>query len=244
MDIPLNGKMVKLHAQDALGYLATLEGVEFGAVITDPPYSSGASTLSGRQQNTSKKYTSTKATCPMPDFEGDTLDQRSWTRWMCEILREVRRVSAPGAPLCIFCDWRQQGALTDAIQWAGWIWRGTVVWDKVNSRPQQGRFRQQAEFIQWASNGAMPMDRKVDVLPGVLRHTALQTVKRHHQTEKPLELMRQIVRITEPGGVIFDPFAGSGTTLLAAALEGYDSEGTEISPRIYDIAVERLQKVG
>ena len=40
-------------------------------------------------------------------------------------------------------DWRQLPAASDALQWAGWIWRGTAVWDKGNSRPQKGRFRQQ-----------------------------------------------------------------------------------------------------
>ena len=56
---------------------------------------------------------------------------------------------------------------TDALQWAGWIWRGTAVWDKGNSRPQKGRFRQQAEYIVWGSNGPMPINRPVSCLPVV-----------------------------------------------------------------------------
>ena len=60
---------------------------------------------------------------------------------MSEWLREARTHCIPGAPLCVFSDWRQLPALTDAIQWAGWTWRGVAVWDKVISRPQKGRFR-------------------------------------------------------------------------------------------------------
>jgi site-specific DNA-methyltransferase (adenine-specific) len=42
-----------------------------------------------------------------------------------------------------------------------------------------------------------------------------------HPTQKPLELMRWLVRlVTPPGGTVLDPFAGSGTTLVAAVLEG------------------------
>jgi site-specific DNA-methyltransferase (adenine-specific) len=80
----------------------------------------------------------------------------------------------------------------------------------------------------------------VGVLPGVLTYTQPQQAARVHQTQKPLDLMRQIVRITAPGGTILDPFAGSGTTLLAAALEGYDAIGVELSDAYYAAALERL----
>ena len=103
----------------------------------------------------------------------------------------------------MFIDWRQLPAATDALQWAGWIWRGTAVWDKGNSRPQKGRFRQQAEYIVWGSNGDMPLSRPVPCLPGVFKYGNPQS--RIHLTEKPLQLLRDIVKITEPGGHILDP---------------------------------------
>ena len=94
---------------------------------------------------------------------------------------------------------RQMPLLSDAVQWAGWMWRGTIVWDKLSSRPQRGRFRQQAEFAIWASNGKLPIDRPVPVLPGVFQQANVQGVKRLHQTQKPLELMRSICKICIPG---------------------------------------------
>lgn len=49
-----------------------------------------------------------------------------------------------------------------------------------------------------------------------------------HPTVKPVELMRWLIRlITPPGGTVLDPFAGSGTTLVAATLEGFDTIGIE-----------------
>lgn len=241
MTTTLNNHSIELLKGDALKLLPAMCR-NFSAIITDPPYSSGASSLAGKQQSTARKYTATKGRCPYPDFEGDSLDQRSWTRWMSEWLREARALCIPGAPLCVFSDWRQLPALTDAIQWAGWTWRGVAVWDKVTSRPQKGRFRQQAEFVAWASNGPMPVDRNVRVLPGVLTYIQEHGPERLHQTQKPLDLMRQIIQICEPGGVILDPFAGSGTTLLAAALEGYDAVGIELSGSYYTAALERLEK--
>lgn len=63
---------------------------------------------------------------------------------------------------------------------------------------------------------------------------------KHHLTGKPTALMRQLVRICETGGQILDPFAGSGTTLVAAGLEGYAWAGIEISQHYSDVALARL----
>ena len=54
--------------------------------------------------------------------------------------------------------------------------------------------------------------------------------------------MRDVVKITEPGGHILDPFAGSGTTVLAAVLEGYAATGIEVSETYAMLARERIQR--
>ena len=222
---------------DALKVLSGFAPNTFDAVITDPPYASGGRTQSEKNKSTAKKYSSMGENAP-PPFDGDAKDQRSWTRWAAEWLYEARKASKPGAPVCMFIDWRQLPAATDALQWAGWIWRGTAVWDKGNSRPQKGRFRQQAEYIVWGSNGDMPISRPVPCLPGVFKYGNPQS--RIHLTEKPLQLMRDIVKITEPGGHILDPFAGSGTTVLAAVLEGYSATGIEVTDTYAKLARERI----
>lgn len=228
---------IKLIQGSALKEVSRLDGT-FDAVITDPPYASGT-TLSEKAQPTSAKYTDTKRRCPFPDFAGDAMDQRSWTHMMRDVLAAAIDRSNPGAVCAVFIDWRNLPALTDAMQWAGWIWRGTAVWDKLSSRPQKGRYRQQAEFVLWGSKGKLPVDRPVPVLPGVFRYANV-TADRIHQTQKPIELMREIIRICVPGGRILDPFAGSGSTLEAARLEGYSAVGIEIVPEIAAAARARL----
>ena len=230
--------IIEIYKGNALDVLRGDVGM-FDAVITDPPYASG-STLAGKQASTATKYTATKCRCPFPDFAGDAMDGRSWSHMMREILEAAREKSTPGAALAMFIDWRNLPNLTDAIQWAGWSMRGVAVWDKVTSRPQMGRFRQQAEFIVWGSNGPMPSDRGVPCLPGVFRAANVQGSERIHQTQKPLEVMRQVVQITAPGGRILDPFAGSGSTLAAAKAEGYDAAGIEVHGEIVQAAAERL----
>ncbi|MEG8119943.1 DNA-methyltransferase, partial [Xanthomonas hortorum] len=155
---------------------------------------------------------------------------------------EGARVLKDGAPGLLFTDWRQLPLTTDALQIAGFTWRGITVWDKTEGvRPQLGRFRNQAEYIVWGSKGNMPLDRRAPVLPGVIRESVRKADK-HHLTGKPTELMRQLVRICEAGGRVLDPFAGSGTTLVAAYLEGFESLGIEMIDQYAAVTRDRLEK--
>lgn len=141
-----------LHG-DTLQIIRAFKPQVFDALITDPPYASGGWKPSEKNRTTNQKYSSMNPKNALPDFDGDNRDQRSWTRWMAEWLSDARKACRPGAPVCLFIDWRQYPSITDALQWAGWIWRGCVVWDKMTSRPQKGRFRQQSEYVVWGSNG-------------------------------------------------------------------------------------------
>ncbi|MBB4728275.1 DNA-methyltransferase [Xanthomonas arboricola] len=222
---------------DALTILPTLEANSFDALITDPPYASGGLTAAARARPPSTKYCRDGGHA---DFVGDERDQRSHLKWMHLWLSECARVLKDGAPVLLFTDWRQLPLTTDALQIAGFTWRGITVWDKTEGvRPQLGRFRNQAEYIVWGSKGNMPLDRRAPVLPGVVRAPVLKADK-HHLTGKPTELMRQLVKICEAGGRILDPFAGSGTTLVAAEIEGYHWTGVEMTNHYTDIASERL----
>lgn len=230
---------IQIYHADALKLLVSAQNDDFDALITDPPYASGA-TLTAKAASTASKYTSNKRNNPFPDFDGDTMDQRSWTLMMTDVLREGRRICKSGAVCALFIDWRQLPSLSDALQRAGWIWRGIAVWDKVNARPQKGRYTQQAEFLVWGSNGRLDPKRPVPVLPGVYSVFGGAIPDRIHQTQKPLPLMREIVKLCVPGGRIIDPFAGSGTTLLAAREAGYDAVGSESNVAIARAAAERL----
>ena len=155
-------------------------------------------------------------------------------------LAQCNRVLRDGAPVLLFTDWRQLPLTTDALQCAGFTWRGVAVWDKTGGvRPQRGRFSNQAEYVVWGSKGGMPLGRAAPTLPGVFRE-AVRRADKHHLTGKPTDLMRQLVRICEQGGRILDPFAGSGTTLVAADAEGYNWTGIEMTAHYFDVARLRL----
>jgi site-specific DNA-methyltransferase (adenine-specific) len=68
------------------------------------------------------------------------------------------------------------------------------------------------------------------------------TIENRHPTVKPLALMRYLVRlVTPPGGTVLEPFAGSGTTLVAAILEGFNAIGCELTEDYLPIINGRIQ---
>ena len=73
------------------------------------------------------------------------------------------------------------------------------------------------------------------------RNRSNQPRANHHPTVKPLALMRYLVRmVTPPGGVVLDPFMGSGSTGCAAVREGFDFVGIDLTPEYVAIAQKRI----
>lgn len=135
---------------------------------------------------------------------------------------------------------RRLPTTTDALQAAGWTRRGIASWHKPVSRPQKGRLKQSCEYIVWGTKGSVDADRNSVYLPGL--YTASQPRKgRVHITQKPVEVMQELVRICPPGGTVLDPFTGSGTTGVAALREGRQFIGVELSEHYADIAEQRLR---
>lgn len=231
----------EIRQGDCLKVLGQLPDESVDAVITDPPYSSGGQTSSSRTAMPSKKYVNSEVKVVRPDFFGDNKDQRSFLHWCALWLSECFRIAKEGSPICLFTDWRQLPVTTDALQAAGFIWRGLVSWNKTEAvRPQQGRFRNQCEYIVWGSKGDMPLKRNVKVIPGAYTFPVRQDDK-FHLTGKPTELMEAIVKIAEPNSTILDPFMGSATTGVAALKQGFSFIGIEQSKVYFNIAQERLE---
>lgn len=233
---------IKLYHGDCLQVLDQLPDNLVDLVLTDPPYSTGGTYASQRAASTRKKYTGDahNGAARFPNFSGDNMDQRSYTEFMRTVLFKAREKTKPGGIVGCFIDWRNLPAMTDALQMAGWVWRGIVVWDKKSSRPQRGRYRNQCEYVVWGSNGGLPLDRGVNPLPGMYTHCNVPTQKRHHQTEKPVELMKELLKIVPVGSLVLDPFMGSGSTGKACLETGRGFIGIEMGNQYFKTAQDRL----
>jgi site-specific DNA-methyltransferase (adenine-specific) len=229
-----------LYLGDCLEILPTLGKVD--AVVTDPPYSSGGFTRGDRTQSTLNKYGLKKY---INNFSGDSKDQRSWIMWMSMWLNLALRISEPGAMFLLFTDWRQLPAATDALQFGGAVWRGIVVWDKNATRPEPDRFKAQAEYIIWGTNGPRKLEFKnpdAVYLPGVFQIPPPKSSVREHPTQKPVELLKNLVCIARPKQTILDPFMGSGTTGVACVELSRQFIGIEINEGYFDIACKRIER--
>lgn len=234
----------RVDVGDALAWLASLPDGSVDAVVTDPPYSSGGAVRSDRIKDTRSKYQSSDVKTTFESFSGDNRDQRAFGYWCSLWLSECRRITKPGGMLCVFTDWRQLPTVTDVVQSGGWIWRGIVVWDKVVARPVADRFRGQAEYVVWSTNGPRDAKPRDDSAygEGVIRERTPVTKDRVHATQKPVGVLRKIIDVASPvGGVVVDPFVGSGSTGIACVQSGRNFWGCEMSEHYADIARGRIE---
>lgn len=228
-----------LYGADALAVLAELPSASVDAVITDAPYSSGGMVRGDRVGSVHAKYVrnDSAAGADLDTFTGDNRDQRAYGYWCALWLGEALRVTKPGGTCLLFTDWRQLPITSDAPQSGGWVWRGIIPWAKVNARPQLGRFTAECEYVVWGSAGPMP--GAGPCLPGFYQVIAPRD--RVHIAQKPLVIMRDLVKIAPKGGTVLDPFMGSGTTGIAAVIEGRNFIGAEQTSHFQTVARERIE---
>ncbi len=227
---------ITIYHGDCFEVLHRLNGI--GAVVTDPPYSSGGAFRGDRAQQTTTKYVNSDTAAYRPEFAGDNRDQRSFLAWATLWLAAARNASVPGAVLASFIDWRQLPVLSDAVQAGGWTWRNLGTWWKPGVRMQKGRFSSSAEYVLYATNG-----------PAVDGRGSPQNVfsckvdgDREHIAQKPTEVMRWVLQLVPHDAVVLDPFMGSGSTLRAAKDLGHEVIGIEIDERYCEIAARRLSQ--
>lgn len=237
---------MKLLQGNCLKMLDEVPDVAVDMVLTDPPYSSGGTFSADRKKTTREKYTSEEhgGAARLPDFSGDNMDQRSFEKFMSVALAGAREKTKPGGICAAFIDWRGLPLMADALQMAGWIYRGVVVWDKGNSRPTPGRFRNDCEYIVWGTNGHRPakFESGASVLKGCHHMPGVSSKSKRHQTEKPVGLLKELLKIAPPGGAVLDPFMGSGSTGEACAELGLDFFGIELSGFYFDVAKMRIEQ--
>ncbi|MFC9085342.1 DNA-methyltransferase [Nocardiopsis dassonvillei] len=230
-----------IHHGDALTVLPTLPTASVDAVITDPPYNAGGRTPAERRAQTARdKYVSGNALHDLPDFAGESRDQRGYRYWLALVLCESLRTTRPGGSALVFTDWSQLPVTSDALQAAGWTWRGIIPWHKKIARPTKNGFKRSCEYVLWGSHGEPLRHSPPIYLPGILEGSQPRGAERQHITQKPLAVMRELVRIAPEGGTVLDPCAGAGSTGAAALAEGRNFVGVELTRHYANVARERL----
>jgi DNA modification methylase len=222
---------------DALHGLTDLPTASADCVVTDPPYCSGGI---GEAQRVAAKGQGLRSEnlSRFGWFVGDNMTTTGLACLLRAVAVESVRVVKPSGSLLIFCDWRMLHTLVPAIESAGVRYQGLVVWDKGHFGMGNG-FRCQHELIMHFTCGKPEYYDKAT--GNVLRDSRVSASEREHQTQKPTDLLRSLIRVASPrGGVVIDPFCGSGSTGVAAIEEGRAFVGIERDEAYSLIAERRL----
>ncbi len=213
---------VTLYHGDCRKVLPTLTA---DAVITDPPY--GISDAPITTQGRTGKRTGAVNTW----HAESTWDRALDPEWM--------RLCGQAAPVVAwFGQWRKREQVAAAMPHP---LRAEIVWAKdCHVGPPAPVAARDERIWLFAAAGIKGRTFETSVWDVPIIPT---WAMRDHKNEKPLPLMRRLVRfLTDAGQVILDPFAGSGSTLRAAKDEGRRAIGVEIDERYCEIAARRLDQ--
>lgn len=225
---------------DPISGLPSLSPASVDHVITDPPYEAEAHNA-GRRKKTRGAVERVATSAPIA-FPPITAALR------VAVAAQIGRVCRGWA--VVFCQVEAVTAWRDALQAGGMLYRRTLPWVKPDAMPAlHGRWPGQSfETIVLAqAKGSEPCPgggkavwyqhtRAKGGQPGGPGGTPAP-----HPTTKPLPLMLDLVDlVARPGDIICDPFAGSGTTGIAAAIRGLGFLGWEIDPAFAEVARRRM----
>jgi DNA modification methylase len=133
-------------------------------------------------------------------------------------------------------------AVAESLTACGFEIRAQIVWAKDRLVLGRGHYHRQHEPCWYAVKGAghWAGDRKQTTLWQIAsRGQDAETV---HGTQKPVECMRRpIENNSSPGQAVYEPFSGSGTTIIAAEMSGRACHAVELSPAYVDVAIKRWQ---
>jgi len=135
--------------------------------------------------------------------------------------------------------------VAESLEAAGFNVRSQIIWAKDRLVLSRGDYHWQHEPCWYAvrktGKGHWAGDRKQTTLWRIANKD--QDAETVHGTQKPVECMRRpILNNSSPGQAIYEPFMGSGTTLIAAETTGRVCLGIELNPSYIDVAVERWQQ--
>ena len=224
-------------ALDDQGFDRVLRGAKADMVFTDPPYNVRVDGhVSGKGKVKHREFA-------MASGEMTTAQFRSF---LSTATSKLAAHSAPGSLHYICMDWRHLDEVLAAIRGSYDALLNVCVWVKTNGG-MGSLYRSQHELVLVAKNGRVPHLNNVQLgrfgrnrtnvwtYPGVNqfgRAGEEGNLAALHPTVKPVALVADaILDATKRGGIVLDPFMGSGTTLIAAERTARRCVGIEIDPR-------------
>jgi DNA modification methylase len=211
-------------ATDAATVARLLAGVQPHLMVTDPPYGVAYDPVWRNRAGVSTTQRTGKVE---NDHRADW--REAWALF-------------PGEIAYVWHGALHAGTVADSLTASGFEIRAQIVWAKDRLVLGRGHYHWQHEPCWYAVRGTghWSGDRKQTTLWQIASRS--QDAETVHGTQKPVECMRRpIENNSSPGQAVYEPFSGSGTTLIAAEMSGRCCHALELSPAYVDVAVLRWQ---
>jgi site-specific DNA-methyltransferase (adenine-specific) len=165
-----------------------------------------------------------------------------WLHWFRDAARVLASFTKPTGCGFVFCDYRTVHLVERAFAGcAGWYVGQCLVWDR-EATGMGSPFRASHEMIAFVRGPNFQWAGPRNVR-NVLRCRWPYNETPHHPAEKPVALISRLIELTLPlGGRVFDPFAGGGSTLVAARNIGRKAIGIEIDEHYCDVVRRRCSQ--
>lgn len=213
----------KLHQSDCLEIFPTIQTASVDIVITDPPYILSAGSTIHQSGKT-----------------GTWADMMNAAYWYSAWYSQVWRILKPTGSFWTFCNWRTLPVVQKAAMDAKMPVHSLLVWDKkwIGPGGHQGLRPRYENVALLGKENFKIRNRSIDDIWEFLWSA---NKPNGHPAEKPVALIQRILEICEieHGGVVADPFMGSGTTGVAALNFNLRFIGIEQDPQFYEIAQRR-----
>jgi DNA modification methylase len=226
-------------------YARLLDGQTADLVLTDPPFNCRiAGNVSGLGKVVHKEFA----------MASGEMSEGEFTAFLSTFLGHAKAYSRDGAILFVFMDWRHQYELTCASREQDLIQKNLIVWAKDNAG--MGSFyrsRHELVFVfkkgEAAHTNTFELGQHGRYRTNVWEYAGVNTFHTGrldelamHPTVKPVAMLADAIRdVTKRGAIVLDPFAGSGSTLIAADKTGRYARCIEYEPRYCDVIVRRWQ---
>lgn len=149
------------------------------------------------------------------------------------------QVLAERAHAYVMANNRNVQLMLNAAEKAGFDFHNLLVWDKITATPNRW-YMKNAEFTGFFYKGKAFEINDCGSM-SCIRYAHTDDSK--HPTEKPVALMEMYIRnSTQPGGLVIDPFMGSGSTGVAAIRQGRRFIGIELEEQWFDTAAHRISR--
>ena len=234
----------QIHCDDCLSAMGRMPSASVNLVVTSPPYNLLNSSGNGMKNGNGGKWS--RATLMLQQGyadHGDCMPHDDYVEWQRECIREMLRVLTPDGAIFYNHKWRvQRGLLQDRADiMDGFPVRQIIIWQRsggFNHNP--GYFLPTYEVIYLIANPEFRLAPKAGGVGDVWQ--IRQDRGNPHPTSFPVALARRAIAATT-AEVVLDPFIGSGTTAVAALLEGRQYIGNDLSDEYCSLARERIAAV-